>query len=105
MSIGVDGVHHRSPVADGTASTETLSTTGAKPGGKGEGSTVAAGDVSLTGSAWLNERIAATIGDGAPMDVARIARLRQAIEAGEYQISPRDIASQLIATESEVFGR
>ncbi|GAP65236.1 flagellar biosynthesis anti-sigma factor FlgM [Mizugakiibacter sediminis] len=84
-----------------------------RPGG-GAGSAAATGadaarsgadSVQLTDSARALQRTEQARADGAPVDAARVERLRRAVADGNYQVDATRIAGKLLALEQQVGGK
>lgn len=64
-----------------------------------------ADSVQLTDSARALQRTEQAGADGAPVDAARVERLRQAVADGSYQVDATRIAGKLLALEQQVGGK
>ncbi|MCC6301914.1 MAG: flagellar biosynthesis anti-sigma factor FlgM [Gammaproteobacteria bacterium] len=56
--------------------------------------------LSLTGTGTLMQRLDAAVAAAPEVDMERVARLRQAIEDGSYEIDPARVAEKMLAFES-----
>jgi len=63
----------------------------------------AADKVNLTDSARALQE-AARAGDSSPIDTAKVERVRQALAAGTYQVSPERIADRMLSLDSQIAG-
>lgn len=73
------------------------------PGAKVE-STVQTGsgdEVSLTSSSQL-QAMGSSIGDGHPVDTAKVEAIKQAISEGHFKINPERIADRLLTSVQEL---
>lgn len=59
--------------------------------------------VNLTDSARALQE-AARAGDGAPVDSAKVDKIRQSLAAGTYQVNPQRIADGLLSLDSQIGG-
>ncbi|MGA0586382.1 flagellar biosynthesis anti-sigma factor FlgM [Dyella sp. KRB-257] len=75
----------------------------AAAGGSEPGSAAAADKVNLTDSARALQE-AARAGDSAPIDTAKVERVRQALAAGTYQVNPERIADRMLSLDSQIAG-
>lgn len=64
-----------------------------------------ADSVQLTDSARALQRSEQAGANGAPVDAARVERLRQAVADGSYQVDATRIAGKLLALEQQVGGK
>lgn len=64
-----------------------------------------ADSVQLTDSARALQRTEQAGASGAPVDAARVERLRQAVADGSYQVDSTRIAGKLLALEQQVGGK
>ncbi len=72
--------------------------------GSEAGSSAGAADkVNLTDSARALQE-ASRAGDSAPIDTAKVERVRQALAAGTYQANPERIADRMLSLDSQIAG-
>lgn len=62
-----------------------------------------ADQVKLTDSARAIQS-AARAGDSAPVDSSKVARVREALAAGTYQVNPQRIADSMLSMEHQIAG-
>ena len=105
MNIGIGSLNDRPSVTESPRSGVETPSKNSPDAGKTSAQIPESGGVSLDGSARLQRQMAAISGEGAPMDVEHIERLRSAIASGEYTVDLRGLASKLLTRETEVFGR
>ncbi len=94
---GVDGLQSAS-VGAGTAVPRSKDAAG------GETSTADSSDVQITGTARTLAALEQTLRDVPPINEARVAALRTAIEQGTYAVRPEHIADQLTQLERALGG-
>lgn len=63
------------------------------------GATVRRADAGKAESAAPSNPVAALVADGAPIDTDKVARLRAAIESGDYPVDSKAIASAMLALD------
>ena len=97
MSSKISGVDTRSgPVGAGRAVERARdAATGAKQDGGGASSS----GVHITGTARQLADLEQALKDSPAVDETRVAVVRQALEAGTYQVQPEKIADQLLHIE------
>lgn len=100
MSTKIDGMN-------GLSGLDTRPTTGiggARPGsGKGNVQpTSEAGGVHLSKDALSLQSLDAAVHSASDVDEARVAKVRQAISDGTYQVDPRNVAVKMLALDRQL---
>ena len=104
MTTKIDGLSPpQARVVDTAASAAVARAGGDRD--KAVGAAAATDSVRLTGEATgLQAAVERQLGQGAPMDVAKVESVRAALASGSYRIDPQEIASRLVALERQMRG-
>lgn len=103
MAIEITGqtTAHTGTAGEGGSVRATPSGTLAGANKAGADRETAGADVlSLTGAGTLMQKLDAAVAAAPEVDMERVARIRQAIEDGSYEIDPARVAEKMLAFES-----
>lgn len=90
------------PVSRPAGRTVEVARAGSSDAGKAVDGPEAAAPVKLEPGSTVVEMASAQPAPAAPMDMARVQAVRQALESGTYRIDPDEIANRLLALEREL---
>lgn len=97
---GLPNLHQTASSQSGSSSQAPASTVSTDNSASAVGSS---DKVNLTDSARALQE-AARAGDGAPVDSAKVDKIRQSLAAGTYQVNPQRIADGVLSLDSQIAG-